>query len=339
MRLYAATGDAVAVLTGDGVRLGLEGSGAQCVAADPGDPRSVIAGTFDRGLYLTRDGGETWERAGEGQIPHDRVLSVAISPHRGGRGSVLYAGTEPSSLYRSTDDGATWEDLAALREVPSHDTWFFPPRPWTHHVRWIAPHAKDPDTIVVGIELGGVLRTRDGGRTFEDRHPDAVIDPHCIRAHGTATDRIYAVGGDGVSYSLDSGDTWVRDVDGMDRHYTWGLAIDPDDPDLWYVSAAPGPDRAHGEGDAQARLYRRRGGDPWEALRLDGSDAPLRGMPYALAAPGAGRLVAGMRDGTILYSADSGDGWRTSTHRLPGILALTATSNGEDPFTLEEHGR
>lgn len=323
VRLYAATGDAVGVLDDGDARMGLEGSGAQCVAADPHDPDRAFAGTFDAGLYRTRDGGRSWEQANEG-IPHPRVLAVTVSPH-----GAVYAGTEPSSLFHSTDNGATWEDLAALRDVPSYDTWFFPPRPHTHHVRWIAPHQADPETIVVGIELGGVLRTRDGGRTFEDRHPDAVIDPHCIVAHATATDRIYAVGGDGVSFSLDGGDSWTRDTDGMDRGYTWGLSVDPGDPDLWYVSAAPGPDRAHGGGNAQARLYRKRGAAAWEPLRLDGFggvDAPLERMPYALVAPRSRpeTLVVGMRTGELMISSDQGESWRTLDVELPQILALAA---------------
>lgn len=308
MRLYAATGDAVARVDDDGVILSLEGSGAQCVA---GDGDRVFAGTFDSGVFRTLDGGRTWTDVTDG-IPHKRVLSVCIAPD----GSV-YAGTEPSSLYHSNDDGASWTDLAALRAVPSYDTWFFPPRPETHHVRWIAPHADRPEDVHVGIELGGVLRTRDGGATFADRHPDAVIDPHVLHAHPRAPERVYAIGGDGVSYSLDGGDRWTRDTYGMDRTYTWGLAVDPADPELWYVSAAPGPDRAHGGGDAQGRLYRKRRGGGWEALGDVASD-----MPYALSAPAPGVLVVGTRSGTIRVSDDAGDTWRTLAARVPGILAL-----------------
>jgi len=306
VRLYAATGDAVARVDDGDVTLSLQGSGAQCIAAD-GD--RAFVGTFDNGILRTLDGGATWRDVTDG-IPHKRVLSVSISPH-----GAVYAGTEPSSLFRSTDGGATWEDLAALRDVPSYDTWFFPPRPETHHVRWIAPHADDADAIHVGIELGGVLRTRDGGTTFEDRHPDAVIDPHVVHAHPRATDRIYAIGGDGVSFSLDSGDSWSRDTDGMDRFYTWGLAVDPGDPDTWYVSAAPDPFHAHGEGDAEGRLFRRRRATSWEPLGPAQAD-----MPYALASPEPDTLVVGMRSGEIRVC--TGEDWRTLDAKLPGILQL-----------------
>jgi photosystem II stability/assembly factor-like uncharacterized protein len=335
IRLAAATGDAVAVVDGlpdvPDIHVGLEGSGAQCVAIDPHAPDRMVAGTFDKGIFRSDDAGRTWQSLSDG-IPHARVLSVAFSPCESSHNkSVLYAGTEPSSVYRSADDGRTWDDLASLRDLPSAPTWSFPPRPWTHHVRWIAPHNSLPDVLFVGIELGGVLRTLDGGRTWDDRHPGAVIDPHVLRTHAVATDRVYAVGGDGISYSSDAGESWRRDVDGMDRHYTWGLAVDPEDPDLWYASASTGPMQAHGEGDAQARLYRKSGSSAWKALRVngfDGVDAPLETMPYALVAPRGltGCIVAGMRDGALLLGRDAGDSWHTVGARLPGILALADAS-------------
>ena len=69
-RFYAATGDAIAQLdslngeTVD-VSLNLEGRGAMCVAVDPHDPRRIFAGTFDRGIYRSRDGGDVWGSTGD----------------------------------------------------------------------------------------------------------------------------------------------------------------------------------------------------------------------------------------------------------------------------------
>src|SRR5689334_1530792 len=142
-RLYVATGDAVARLDSPdlktaAVTLGAQGSGAQCVAADPANPAAAVAGTFDNGLLRTEDGGRTWTRIGERGIPHNRVLSVAISPvHVANGHRAIYAGTEPSNLYRSLDGGATWCDFPSLPALPSAAEWSFPPRPWTSHVRWI----------------------------------------------------------------------------------------------------------------------------------------------------------------------------------------------------------
>jgi len=332
LEFFAATGNGVArVRSEDGRRfaatMSLEGSGAQCVAVDARDRRRVYAGTFDDGAFKTRDAGETWEHVSDG-LPHARVLSVAISPsERSGDHSVVYAGTEPSALYRSDDDGRSWDALPALNDVPSAPTWSFPPRPWTSHVRWIACHYSDPDLMFVGIELGGVMRTRDGGQTWEDRKPGSYADSHVVLTHPTAPERVYEAAGDGVAMSRDAGDTWEPADEGMEHRYAWGLAVDPIDPDLWFVSAAPGPMQAHGRGgNARAGLYRKTRDAPWE--RLGGSNAlarTLSTMPYSLLAPPEhpGTLVVGFHTGELLITRDAGESWQSLDVRLPEIVALS----------------
>ncbi len=330
--LVAATGnDVVKVTERDGqwsVTPLLTDVGAQCVAVDPHDFSRLYVGTFDRGLFRSHDGGATWAEAGEG-IPHTRVLSVAVSPSdRAGGSGAVFAGTEPSSLYRSRDGGETWENMPALREIPSAPTWSFPPRPWTSHVRWISPHWDDPNVIFAGIELGGVMRSTDGGRTWEDRKPGSYHDSHAVLTHPTALDRVYEAAGGGVAVSHDAGVSWSEVDDGMDRHYVWGLAIDPADPDLWYVSATHSARYAHGDREsAEAHIYRRRGSEPWQALG-GGLPNPLPVMPYALLVPRdrPGEIYAGFRDGQIWHSGDQGENWARLDVTLNGLLALVALS-------------
>lgn len=327
MRLYVATGESVACLdSNDGdswdVLTGLEGQAIQCVAADPLDPDRAFAGSLDNGVFRTRDGGRHWDTVGAG-LPHARVMSLAVShcDHDGGQ-PVVYAGTEPSELFKSSDDGATWRSFPALPELPSAPTWSFPPRPWTSHVRWIALHHDDPLMIFAGIELGGVMRSTDGGITWEDRKPGSYHDCHAIQTHANAPGRVYEAAGGGVAFSYDCGKTWSKVDDGMDRHYVWGLAVDPADPDLWYVSATYSAREAHrSNGDSRAKLFRKRGEAAWEAL----SDETLPYMPYALLTPRErpGALLAGMQDGAILASDDAGESWRSLDVALPGLLALT----------------
>lgn len=333
INLFAATGDAVARVTSlDGqrfdVQLSLAGSGAQCVAVDSFDPQRAYVGTFDDGVYRTLDGGATWSQVG-GDIPHKRVLSVAVSPsHRTNGRAAVFVGTEPSNLYRSEDDGNTWQAMPTLTELPSAPTWSFPPRPHTSHVRWIAPHHDDPNLLFVGIELGGVMRSRDGGATWEDRKPGSYHDSHALATHRRAPGRVYEAAGGGVALSDNAGDSWSPVDAGMDRHYVWGLATDPADPDLWYVSASYSARYAHGrQGDAQGIIFRKVGQDPWQMLGGDGTGLarPLPAMPYALLAPRErpGSLIAGMQDGALWLSEDKGDTWRQLAAQLPGLLALS----------------
>jgi hypothetical protein len=102
--------------------------------------------------------------------------------------------------------------------------------------------------------------------------------------------------------------TWQPADAGRDRNYTWALAIDPVDPDCWYISASPGPRQAHHEGNAQAFIYRWRGEGPWQVLD-DGLPQPLDSMPYALAHAGDA-LYAGLSDGRIYASRDRGETWQ-----------------------------
>jgi hypothetical protein len=177
--------------------------------------------------------------------------------------------------------------------------------------------------ILVGIELGGLMRSTDRGATWADHRPGAQRDVHCLAWHPRAQGRAYEAGGGGAAWSGDGGDTWHPADDGRDRHYTWAVAVDPDDPERWYVSASTGPYRAHGDGDPQAAIYRRREGEDWRPV-AGGLPDPMPAMPYALVALD-GRLFAGLRNGDVWQSADRGESWSpcTLTGRPPGqLLAL-----------------
>jgi photosystem II stability/assembly factor-like uncharacterized protein len=315
-RLYAAGESAVAVVEGGRVELKLEGRGARCLAVDPEDPDTLYVGTTDDGLFRSEDGGEGWERILG--IEHPRVTSVAVSPVD----RAIYAGTEPSTLFVSRDGGASWRELEGMKNLPSAPTWSFPPRPWTSHVRAIALSCEDPDLIVAGIELGGVMRSPDGGETWEDQRPGAYADCHNLAAHAAAPETLYEAAGGGFAESGDFGESWEATDAGMDRLYVWGLAVDLEDPALVYASAAPGPGRAHGAGFSDAAIYRREAGERWEAVLED-----LAAFPYALCAdpeaPGA--LYAGLGDGKILHSADAGKNW-VEVAGVPALDALAAVT-------------
>lgn len=327
-RVYAVADTGLVSFTLDGAtptepNSQLDGSDARCVAVDPTDPGRVYVGTMDRGLFFSADGGASWREAGPG-IAESRVLSLAVSPSHQEEGvSVAYAGTEPSNLYRSEDGGGSWELLPALRQLPSEPRWSFPPRPWTHHVRTIALDSTDAAWLTVGIELGGVMRSLDGGASWIDHNPQAHSDAHQLLTHPLAPERLYEAAGQGIARSEDRGETWTHFDNGLDRHYAWAQAVDPVDPDLWYVAVSRSPFAAHGNGDGQAHVWRSLG-DSWTTIDQWGDTTELRRMPYALETlPGqADRLLVGLRGGTLLLTDDRGESWSALPMRLPGVIDL-----------------
>jgi hypothetical protein len=287
----------------------LEEPAARCVAADRG---RLLVGTRD-GVLLSADDGATWRRA---ELPESNVFSVAIGSGDG----TLFAGTEPSRLFRSRD-GERWDELTALQEIPSREHWSYPPRPWTSHVRWIAPDPHRPERLLVGIELGGLMYSDDGGESFTDHRPGAERDVHTLAWHPRAEGRAYEAGGGGAAWSRDGGLSWEPAESGRAHRYCWALAVDTDEPDRWYVSAAYGPRQAHGGGPARAGLYRWQGDGPWEPIGA-GLPQPIDSMPYALASS-AGGLVAGLADGRLFQSANRGDSWEELPVRVDSIVAMT----------------
>jgi hypothetical protein len=307
--MYVCTSERLVRLRHDGAswttETALERVAPQCVAADG---TRVLVGTRRDGLFLSVDAGRTW---GQEDLPERDVTAVAISAADG----AFYAGTEPSRLFVSRA-GGTWDELEALQDIPSRERWSFPPRPWTHHVRWIAPDPHRAERLLVGIELGGLMLSDDGGATFSDHRAGAKLDTHSVAWHPRVQDRAYQSAGDGAAWSHDGGHTWEAVDTGRALRYCWALALDPAEPERWYVSAASGPGAAHGGDRARGSLYRWDGS--WNELAL-----PPGSMPYALAGSD-GELVAGMADGRVLRSGDRGESWDETGVRLESMVAIAA---------------
>lgn len=306
--LYAALGDRLLVVRDTGgewtATETLVGHDFECVAASPAVPERAFAGTVDAGVLRTTDGGESWAAVGG---LDDRVTAVTVSPHDP---ADVWVGTEPSAVYRSVDAGATVTARRGLTDLPNSDEWSFPPRPHTHHVRWVAVNPHDPAHVYVAIEAGAFVRSVDGGETWQP-HPDGgPRDNHTLATHPDDSCRVYAATGDGYAESRDCGDTWEYPQAGLDHRYVWGLAVDPGDPDTVVVSAASGASRAHRPDAAESYVYRRVG-DGWE-LAMDGLP-PARGTVRPVLSTGdAGEFYALTNRG-LFRSADGALSWR----RLP----------------------
>lgn len=279
----------------------------QCVAVSPEAPDRVFVGTFEGALLRSTDGGRSFERVGDA-IESERVMSVAVSPHDS---EEVWAGTEPSAVYRSRDGGEGWEPVGGLTDLPSEPEWYFPPRPGTHHVRWIEIDPHDPRRIYVGIELGALVISDDAGGTWRERPPGSRRDNHSLATHADDPGRVYSAAGDGYAESRDSGESWSHPREGLEHRYCWSVRPDPGDPDTVLVSSASGARWAHDLDFADAYVYRRRGG---RFERLDDRGLPMgEGVVRAvLAAHRGGEFYAANNRG--LFRSENGGG---SWERLP----------------------
>ena len=323
MNAYAAYADGLRVVDVDTGRVAtsLDGRRVECVAVHREAPDRVFAGTFDAGLFRSVDAGESFERIAadtlgpDGTGP-DAVTAFTTSPHDP---AVAWIGTEPSRLYRTTDGGGSIERVAGLTGVPSASEWSFPPRPDTHHVRWIEACPDDPERWYVGIEAGAFVVTPDGGETWTDRPPGSRRDTHTIAAHPDAPDRVYVAAGDGYAESDDRGRSFEVAENGLGHGYVWGLAVDPGDPDRVLVSAASGATDAHRRGEAY--LYRRRTGEHGQAGNETGRTPSWERLDDRGIPTGEGTYRAVLASGT-----DRGEFWVLNDR------GLFRTTDGADRF-------
>lgn len=337
--LHIAMEDALLTVGPRGLReaAALAGQRPRCVAVDPARPSRVYCGTGAAGLWRSDDAGSTWSPVGPG-IRHPHVSAVAVAREDTGRGfGVVYAGTEPSAVFRSSDGGDSWEELRGLLELPSAGSWSFPPRPETHHVRWIAPDPGSATRLFVAVEAGALVRTDDGGRTWRDREPGGPRDTHTLVVHRLDPERLYSAAGDGYFESEDGGRTWTQPMTGLRHRYVWGCAVAPDDPEVVVVSAAESAHAAHSAGAASSWIYRRSGDEPWVPVEA--------GLPEPRGATVAS-LVADPSEAGVLWAADNrgvfrsrdfGLGWegvdlpwpeRFRAQRVAGLAAAPAPRPG-----------
>lgn len=207
----------------------LTGHEFECFAAAG---ETAFAGTVDSGLLRSPDRGVTWEPVGG---VDERVTAVTIGP----RGTV-WAGTEPSAVYRSSD-GRRFERCGGLADLPSADRWSFPPRPHTHHVRWLTVDPHDPDRAVVSAAHGArsahtparaeayvYRRTGAEWTRATDGLPDPEGTARAILAAG-APGEFYALTNRGLFHTGDGARSWAEveiDLPGTDESQVGrGLAV------------------------------------------------------------------------------------------------------------------
>ena len=184
----------------------------------------------ERGLYVSNDGGETWnatltvdEHTGVNEVvihPEDPKVLYATT-HQRRRHVFTYIGGGPgSSIYKSTDKGETWTEVN--KGLPSVDLGRI----------GLAISPADPEIIYAVVEAaqgeGGFYRSTNRGASWEKRggysssgnyYQEIVADP-------VNPDKIFAMN-TWLQFSVDGGKTFKvlgEDSKHVDNHCMW---IDP----------------------------------------------------------------------------------------------------------------
>lgn len=301
---------------------GLEKVLPTSLAADPSSPGIAWCGTTRGGVFRSADAGVTWQPSG---LAGTHITALSASPCEP---KVVWAGTEPSAIWRSPDGGARWEPTTDLLALPSSPEWSFPPKPETHHVRWIACHPSEPGRLWAAIEAGALIRTNDGGASWVDRVPGGPYDTHELSIHPDRPQFLRAAAGDGFFESVDGGERWTEPREGLEVGYFRSVAIDPGDPELVLASAATRPRSAYVAGHADGRLYRRIGADAWVRVTEGWPDPPSTIAPLIRAGSEPGELWASDERG-VHRSGDGGRSWERiaafpdPVGNLRGMIVLT----------------
>jgi hypothetical protein len=309
------------------------------------EPRSglVFAGAhWNQGLYVSRDGGFTYEPSMNG-ITRPHIYALAAQ-HRGDQ-TILFAGTEPSALYRSDDLGASWKDLPGIWDVPETDQWKFPPPPHVAHVKDIAWHPSNPRRLYVCIEQGALLISDDDGQSWTENRGYADVeqdmfrhDNHRVLFQSNPSHYIMC-GGEGLDVTFDDGASWSKVMKRSDRiGYPDAMFIDPRDENTVYVAgpqAGPGLWAKWGTSNPTF-MASRDFGRTWQERR-NGLPDDLVGNIEAMGLHHHGdevTIFAGTATGEIYVTGDAGLNWSRLATGLPSIA-----KNGHFRWFLPEAER
>ena len=323
---YIGTTNGVYRLTGSGVEpLGLESERIWAIHAWRDDSRlTILAGSYGSGMYRSQDGGRTWQPANAG-LTASAFRCIAPDPLNA---SAVLAGTEPARLYRSMDGGSTWNELTGITRIAGHESWFLPYSPRAGAVRNVYAPPGRPGLLFASVEVGGLLRSDDGGVTWTCQPVIEDEDIHFITGHPKDSDLLYAALGyaslthrgheggrrrfGGIARSRDGGKSWQK----LESDYTRATLVPPSRPDL--VLAGPAPE----VGREGRIVVSTNGGDTWEPAS-GGLETPMPDMvELFVAAPDD--TVWAISSGGRLFRASPGVWvWQSA---LPGDVDLRVQS-------------
>ena len=215
-------------------RIGPWGGVVGTVAVSPAYAvdRTVFAGTRGGGVFVSKDGGASWQASSVG-LPYTEVGSLAISPNYTSDRTV-FAGTSDAGCFKSTNAGSTWSacntGLADYRV----------------QALAISPDYAQDETVFLGtgedlsgeLPPGGVFKSTNGGQSWTPENDGITsrnIRALAVSPHFSHDQTVYA-GTEGtgavegsVFRSTDAADNWFAINSGLPPNPIISvLAVSPD---------------------------------------------------------------------------------------------------------------
>jgi photosystem II stability/assembly factor-like uncharacterized protein len=147
-----------------------ENTGCSGLSIDAKNPRTLFAGTWQvemhpwamlsggpgSGIYVSRDGGETWSKVEATGLPKSPLgkIDVAVAPTDSNRVYALIQTKDQGSLWRSDDGGRGWRVVNWSRELIGRAGYYI-------HLR-VSPANEDE----ILVSNSSFFQSTDGGLTF-----------------------------------------------------------------------------------------------------------------------------------------------------------------------------
>lgn len=300
-----------------------EAPAIRAIAIHPQQPEIVYVGTQE-GPYRSTDHGDHWEKVGvpDHGLPVWSLLFHPHDPH------LMFAGYENCEIYRSDDGGEHWQPLPVSVRFP--EITMAPGANPAKRVLMLGGGPADPDVVYGAIEVGGMIRTMDGGEHWENLSHGQYLNDDIVDTHGVLVSRwrpgtVFSIARAGMFCSTDQGDHWqhvrLEPLNEKGQVYCRDIREVPGDPKTIWVAAG-----GNFMSDVGVLFRSTDGGMNWK--RVDMGVQPQHTM-FALAFDERhpARMYCATNGGEVFGSSDGGDTWHT--HPMPeGATQIYALACG-----------